>query len=80
MNEKPKVLVDVERQTHKSYGERRGGKNRVEVLPPIFENIGICMACGKERHVNTCGFCEECWITYSHLRKPEPQREERAVW
>ena len=67
MNEKPSVLRLVERQTHKSYGDREGGKIRI-TLPPIFENVAVCMACGKERHVNTCGFCEECWVTYSHLR------------
>ena len=38
-----------------------------KILPPIFDNVAICMACGKEKHVNVCGFCEDCWITYSHL-------------
>lgn len=77
-NEKPKVLEDVERITHKSYGERPNGKTHIlvhkndetgsAILPPIFANVAICMACGKEEHVNTCGFCEECWVQFSHLR------------
>lgn len=33
-----------------------------------FPNTAICHACGRERHVNTCGFCEKCWITFSFLR------------
>jgi len=53
-------------------------KRENDPLPPIFESVGICMACGKERHVNTCGFCEECWVTYAHVRKPE--RQEKAEW
>jgi hypothetical protein len=69
MNNKPEVLRRVEEQTHKSYGERRGGISR-PVLPPIFDNVAICMACGKEKYVNTCGFCEDCWVTYAHVRKP----------
>jgi hypothetical protein len=64
MNGKPKVLKLVEKQTGKSYGKRR----RV-ILPPIFENVAICMACGKERHVNASGFCEKCWVQFSHLRR-----------
>lgn len=68
--DKPKVLGVVEAQTHKTYGVREGGKHRIECprnpLPPIFANMGICWACGKERHVNSCGFCEECWITFAH--------------
>ena len=32
--EKPKVLKLVEKQTHKSYGEREGGRHRM-VLPPV---------------------------------------------
>lgn len=32
---KPKVLELVERQTHKTYGERKGGKQRI-ILPDIF--------------------------------------------
>ena len=43
-------------------------RSRKDILPPIFENVAICMACGKEKHVNTCGFCEDCWIQFSHLR------------
>jgi len=54
--------------------------NENDPLPSIFENVGICMACGKERHVNTCGFCEECWLTFSHLRKSKPEREEKVEW
>ena len=38
-------------------------------LPPVFENAAICIACGKEEHVNTCGFCEKCWCDFAHLRK-----------
>ena len=48
----------------------------IDPLPPIFGNMAICMSCGKERHVNNCGLCSECWITFSHLR--EPKREERT--
>jgi len=56
-------------------------KRENDPLPPIFENIAICMACGREKHVNTCGFCEECWVTYAHFRKPQlERREERAEW
>lgn len=76
MNGKPKILGLVEEQTYKSYGERKGGKGHISLpvsLPPIFENVAICMACGKERYVNTCGFCENCWITFSHLRKGKPR-------
>jgi hypothetical protein len=47
-----------------NYIKRRGSN-----LPPIFENIGICMACGKEKHVNASGFCESCWVSFSHLRR-----------
>ena len=72
MNSKPKVLGVVETQTHKTYGLREGGKHRIECsrdpLPPIFENVAVCWACGKTKHVNVCGFCERCWITHSHLR------------
>ena len=63
MNKKSKVLQLVEKQTGKSYEERRK-----IIPPPIFENVAICMACGKEKHVNTCGFCEDCWVQLSHLR------------
>jgi len=48
-------------------------------LPLIFSNVAICMSCGKERHVNASGFCEECWITYSHLRKPNLLRVRRVL-
>ena len=30
-NEKPKVLELVEKQTHKSYGEQKGGRSRIAV-------------------------------------------------
>ena len=33
-----------------------------------YENTAICWACGKEKHVNVMGFCEDCWI--AHVRKP----------
>lgn len=60
MNEK---LGMVENQTH---------KHRIIVepyiVPPSFANVAICWACGKERHVNTCGFCEECWVSFYHGR------------
>ena len=50
------------------------GNTRVEEKDPlsdapVFENTAYCIACGKEKFVNTCGFCEKCWITHSHLRK-----------
>jgi hypothetical protein len=45
-------------------------KRKGATLPPEFPNTGICMACGKEKHVNTCGFCALCWVQFSHLRKP----------
>ena len=44
-------------------------KRKGVFLPPVFENVAICMACGKEVHVNACGFCEKCWMDFSHLRK-----------
>lgn len=71
MNSKPKVLELVEKQTHKTYGVR--GRSEIidcskDPLPPIFENGGVCLACGKEKHVNAFAFCEECWQTFSHLR------------
>ena len=43
-------------------------KRKGRDLPPIFENVAICIGCGNEEHVNTCGFCEDCWIQFSHLR------------
>ena len=36
---------------------------------PTFPNTAKCLACGKGKFVNTSGFCEKCWITFSHLRK-----------
>ena len=27
-----------------------------------------CHACGEETHINTCGFCMDCWAGYAHLR------------
>jgi len=45
------------------------------IFSPIFDNAAICMACGKDRYVNTCGFCEQCWVTFSHLRKGETGEE-----
>ena len=47
--------------------KRRGVEE--DPLPPIFENTAFCLACGKEKFVNTSGFCEKCWVTFSHLRK-----------
>ena len=47
-------------------------------LSPIFENAGICMACGKEKHVNASGYCESCWVQFSHLRKKGEGREENG--
>ena len=44
-------------------------KRKKVSFSPIFENVAICMACGKEKFVNTCGFCEECWVQFSHLRR-----------
>ena len=67
--DKPEVLKQVEQQTKKSYGNREGGKGRIN-LPPIFDYMGVCWSCGKTKHVNAFGFCEKCWITYSHLREP----------
>ena len=43
-------------------------KRKGATLPPVFENTGICMACGKEKHVNVFGMCESCWVTHAHLR------------
>ena len=80
MNNKPKVLELVENQTHKTYGNREAGKSGIidhskDPLPPIFVYMGICLACGKEKHVNAFTFCEDCWITYSHLRSGKPKYE-----
>ena len=36
---------------------------------PTFPNTAKCLSCGKEKFVNTSGFCEKCWIAFSHLRK-----------
>jgi hypothetical protein len=44
-------------------------KRKGVFLPSIFENVAICIACGKEKYVNASGFCEDCWITYAHLRR-----------
>ena len=44
-------------------------KRKGVFLPPVFENVAICTACGKEKHVNASGFCESCWVTYAHLRR-----------
>ena len=35
----------------------------------VFENMGICHACGKTAHINTFGFCEDCWVGFAHLRR-----------
>ena len=77
MNVKPEILEMVEKQTHKSYRERNGraemreGRARKDPLSdiPEFANTAKCIACGKEKFVNTCGFCSKCWITFAHLRK-----------
>lgn len=44
-------------------------KGKIDPVPGIFANTAICMACGKENYVNTFGFCEKCWVRYSHLRE-----------
>ena len=46
-------------------------KGNEDPLPPEFVNTAICIACGKEKHVNTSGFCQLCWVQFSHLRKNE---------
>ena len=43
----------------------------------IFENTAKCLACGKEKFVNTSGFCEKCWITHAHLREGKRENEDR---
>ena len=58
-------LDDItEKRVVLNYIKRRGAN-----LPPIFENVAVCIACGKEKYVNTCGLCENCWVQFSHLRK-----------
>lgn len=57
------IDVITEKRVVLNYIKRRGAN-----LPPIFENVAICMACGKEKYVNASGFCEECWLTFAHLR------------
>lgn len=63
MNGKPEVLKN---------------KGRV-ILPPIFENVAICMGCGKEKHVNIYGMCESCWVTHVHLRGGKPRNIGRKL-
>ena len=48
-----------------NWAKRKGVE---DPLPPEFVNTAICMACGNERHINSCGFCEKCWVQFSHLR------------
>ena len=67
----PKVLQLVQKQTHKSYGIREEGRYRIAIPPLDFPNVAICHACGKEAHINTCGFCEKCWVTFAYLREPQ---------
>jgi len=62
------LLVKYDRKKGTLHIKEEKMTNGKEILPPIFENVGICMACGKEKHVNMCGYCEQCWITFSHLR------------
>ena len=57
--------------------ELKGGE--AKIFPPVFSNTAICMACGKEKHVNTSGYCEDCWIQFSHLKRHEPQRWEYVI-
>ena len=52
----------------------------VHVDSPTFIYVGVCMGCGKERHLNTFRFCEECWITHSHIRQAEVVSEGGALW
>ena len=47
--------------------KRKGNEDPLKDVP-VFENVALCQACGKQRHVNTCGFCESCWVQFSHLR------------
>ena len=44
-------------------------KRKGTFLPPVFANTARCQACGKITYVNSFGFCEECWVTYAHLRR-----------
>ena len=46
----------TERRVILNYVKRKGGT-------PVFNFIGICMGCGKEKQLNAFRFCEECWIT-----------------
>jgi hypothetical protein len=64
----------TEKRVVLNYIKRRGA-----TLPPVFENVAICMACGKEKHVNASGFCEGCWETFSHLRGGKPRNEGRKL-
>ena len=81
-NDKPNILRMVESQTKKSYGVRGEGRSNISkhtVDPlknvPVFENMALCQACGKERHVNSSGFCESCWETFAHLRGEKIKNE-----
>ena len=73
---KPLPLVQKEKmkKENKAMEQHLRAKAMVERLlrkdAPVFENVAICMACGKEKHVNASGFCEECWVQFSHLRRP----------
>ena len=58
-----------------NYLKRRGVREEEEEEEEesAFPNTAICIGCGKEKHVNPFGFCEGCWIRFSHLRKKEVQ-------
>ena len=58
-----------------NYLKRRGMREEEE---PAFPNTAICIGCGKEKHVNPFGFCESCWIRFSHLRKKPEEEVEQA--
>ena len=44
-------------------------KRKGTSLPPVFANTARCQACGKITYVNSFGFCEKCWMRFSHLRR-----------
>lgn len=65
------MLQQALRNGQMANGERLKEEEKKNPLShtSIFENTAKCLACGKEKFVNTSGFCEKCWITFSHLRK-----------
>ena len=79
MNDKPKVLIKVERQTGKSYGERCRGKStmRNSTIRDCSKDVStVCWQCGKESPVNYFGICETCWMKHIVLRENKIKKRE----